>query len=566
MAPHPLHAPLQPELALLRPGFRSASPRDRRNAAVGERSRRRLRPQLADSHDAGVRRPDLNGRAGRAAGRVRANVRADALRGARHAARTPAAPDSSRARSPARADPRPRRRRRLARGFRALGTGRFRSARRRVPDRPRSDPRRARGADHLRLVLHRSPDDALGPGGADAENDRRRRTCPGARDARVAGADLPRLRPSVPADDRWNGALDARPGAEARGAEARGHVPDDAALGRRRTSRSSRRASRWSCRTPPRLRHEQTDVRPAAQIRPRRCAPPRAPRPRVRRRAHGGIPVLPPSCDRRFAPPRRVSHRRRLARGVDAQLLATVCRHSPRDDRVARPARMRAARLVAEGYRDQPIVLPGEYAGPIEVRRAEEVDPSLVVYAGRHVKEKRVGALVQGFAQAGRRRPDLRLEIYGDGPERRQVEALVRELELTQRVIVAGHRPEDEVAAAFERAACVATASEREGYGLVDVEAAARGTPSVVVAGPENAATELVREGMNGAVARDASPEELAGALLRVVDGGPSLRSSTSRGFAENADMLSLQGSLEVVLRSYAETPEPRRPRRVASR
>jgi len=253
-----------------------------------------------------------------------------------------------------------------------------------------------------------------------------------------------------------------------------------------------------------------------------------------------------------------------ILRGTIGWLVQRACVRLPH--RAFCMSRMHAERLVAEGYRDQPIVLPGEYAGPIEVRRAEEVDPSLVVYAGRHVKEKRVGALVHGFAQAGRRRPDLRLEIYGDGPERRQVEALVRELGLTQRVIVAGHRPEDEVAAAFARAACVATASEREGYGLVVVEAAACGTPSVVVAGPENAATELVREGMNGAVARDASPEELAGALLRVVDGGPSLRSSTSRWFAENAEMLSLQGSLEVVLRSYAETPEPRRSRRVASR
>src|SRR6266545_3949400 len=78
----------------------------------------------------------------------------------------------------------------------------------------------------------------------------------------------------------------------------------------------------------------------------------------------------------------------------------------------------------------------------------------------------------------------------------------------------------------------------------VVVEAAARGTPSVVVAGPENAATELVRDGVNGAIAADASPEPLAEALLRVIDAGGALRASTARWFAEKAAALSLEGSL----------------------
>jgi glycosyltransferase involved in cell wall biosynthesis len=186
-----------------------------------------------------------------------------------------------------------------------------------------------------------------------------------------------------------------------------------------------------------------------------------------------------------------------------------------------------------------PTILPGEYAGPTEFSPANNVHP-LVVYAGRHVKEKRLSALVRAFARAAAHRPDLRLEIYGDGPERSRVEALVAELGLTRSVRVAGHRPEDEVSAALARAGCLATASEREGYGLVVVEAAARGTPSVVVAGPENAATELV-----------AGPDDLAAAILRVLDAGATLRASTARWFEENASHLRLDRSLEVVVGEY---------------
>jgi glycosyltransferase involved in cell wall biosynthesis len=217
-------------------------------------------------------------------------------------------------------------------------------------------------------------------------------------------------------------------------------------------------------------------------------------------------------------------------------------------------SRLNARRLVAEGFSGEPIVLPGIYAGPVTPSSQAEVDPGLVVYAGRHVREKRVPELVRAFGRAREQQPELHLEIYGDGPERARVEALVEELELAAAVVVAGRRPEKEIEAALSRAACLATASEREGYGLVVVEAAARGTPSVVVAGPENGAVELVSERENGAVAANAGVDELAAAILRVVTAGFPLRDSTARWFAENAPRLRIDASLELVSEGYERT------------
>jgi glycosyltransferase involved in cell wall biosynthesis len=214
-------------------------------------------------------------------------------------------------------------------------------------------------------------------------------------------------------------------------------------------------------------------------------------------------------------------------------------------------SRLHASRLLAEGYRGVPTLLPGLYAGPVEPTPADQVESALAVYAGRYVPEKRVDALVRGFALARERQPDLRLELYGDGPERPRIEGLIGELGLGSAVRVLGRRPEEEVADALSRAACVATASEREGYGLVVVEAAAHGTPSVVVAGPENAAVELVQDDVNGRVAPSASPSDLAEGLLRVVDSGVTLRESTARWFAENAWKLRIEASLDRVLADY---------------
>jgi len=86
---------------------------------------------------------------------------------------------------------------------------------------------------------------------------------------------------------------------------------------------------------------------------------------------------------------------------------------------------------------------------------------------------------------------------------------------------------------------------------MVVVEASSRGTPSVVVADPDNAATELVEEGENGVIAASVSADDLAAAILRVRDGGPALRERTAAWFARNANRLSIDSSIDTVLEYY---------------
>jgi glycosyltransferase involved in cell wall biosynthesis len=132
------------------------------------------------------------------------------------------------------------------------------------------------------------------------------------------------------------------------------------------------------------------------------------------------------------------------------------------------------------------------------------------------------------------------------------VEAAVREHGLDGAVRVHGFVDGDTVDRALSTALCMALPSRRAGSGLVVVEAASRGTPSVVVADPDNAAVELLDEGENGVIAASASPEDLAEAILRVRDAGPELRQRTAAWFARHAPRLSIESSLQTVLRHYA--------------
>lgn len=210
-------------------------------------------------------------------------------------------------------------------------------------------------------------------------------------------------------------------------------------------------------------------------------------------------------------------------------------------------SRLHAARAEAIGCPAPVTILPGEYAGSAYPAHPAAAPPTLV-YAGRLIPEKRVSLLVDAFALLVAQRPEVRLTIFGRGPEQAAIEAQIARLGLGEAIRRPGFVPEAEIEAAMAGAAAIVQPSEREGYGMVVVEAAARGVPVVVVPAPDNAATELVDPGENGFIASDATPAALADAMAAAIDGGDALRTRTRAWFAANAGRLSITGSAAQIL------------------
>jgi glycosyltransferase involved in cell wall biosynthesis len=261
-------------------------------------------------------------------------------------------------------------------------------------------------------------------------------------------------------------------------------------------------------------------------------------------------------------------------------------------------SRLHARRLRAEGLRGEPTVLEGEYAGTLDTPTAHPAEP-LVVFAGRLIPEKQAPLAVAAFALAARRiagsgprgeskrapggelkpapggapepalrneskpapegapEPALRGEFYGDGPEREALERAIEQHGAQEIASAPGFVNASRIDEALTNAMCMLSTSRREGYGMVVIEAAARATPSVVVAGEDNAAVELVQEGVNGVVALTADPEAIAAAIVRVHEAGMAMRESTAKWFEQNAQRLSLESSLRAVLASYEPAPPP---------
>ena len=216
-------------------------------------------------------------------------------------------------------------------------------------------------------------------------------------------------------------------------------------------------------------------------------------------------------------------------------------------------SRLHARRLEEHRVRGPVTILGGEYAGEKEASEPRDPEP-VALFAGRLIPEKGATDLVPALALARERIPGLGGEIYGDGPLRAEVLGLIESHGLADAVRAPGFVAAETLEERLRLALCMVLPSRREGYGMVVIEAAAAGTPSVVVRHPDNAATELVEEGVNGFVAPSSAPEDLAGAILRVHESGFALRATTAEWFSRNVDRLSIDSSMDLVAATYSES------------
>ncbi len=137
------------------------------------------------------------------------------------------------------------------------------------------------------------------------------------------------------------------------------------------------------------------------------------------------------------------------------------------------------------------------------------------LFVGRLAAGKGLETLCRAWRQLG----DRQLKIAGDGPLSARVRELVAD---APNIELLGHRSRDEVAALMGSAAVVVFPSESyESFGLVVIEAFARGTP--VIAARLGSTEDLVVDGVNGATYGAGDVEALAACARRLLDAPTTL-------------------------------------------
>jgi glycosyltransferase involved in cell wall biosynthesis len=151
----------------------------------------------------------------------------------------------------------------------------------------------------------------------------------------------------------------------------------------------------------------------------------------------------------------------------------------------------------------------------------------LLLFVGRLVLQKDIPTLIRAMATIAGSRPDARLVIAGDGPERPLAERLVDELGIRDVVRFLGVVPYPEVPRYFAAADLFLLPSRYEGNARVLAEAGAAGTPAVTT--DVSGAHDTVIEGESGAIVPVERPDLFAERVLALLEDPARLQAMGAR-------------------------------------
>ena len=194
---------------------------------------------------------------------------------------------------------------------------------------------------------------------------------------------------------------------------------------------------------------------------------------------------------------------------------------------------------VAKMSKKEPsIALPGDY----------------LLHVGRlNVKTKAHDILLNAFRKLHSFHPDLKLILVGDGPDKEQIKAMIKNMDLAESVILAGWQ--ENIFAFMARAKALVLCSRYEGWPNVLVEAMACGCP-VIATDCQTGPREILGDNEYGLLVPVDDPEALAHSVEKLLT-DKSCRThfqAQSRLRAQDFDLEQIGSKYVRLLQSIAET------------
>jgi glycosyltransferase involved in cell wall biosynthesis len=115
-------------------------------------------------------------------------------------------------------------------------------------------------------------------------------------------------------------------------------------------------------------------------------------------------------------------------------------------------------------------------------------DSFTFISTGGLVKRKGMDLLISAFSNVFKNKVGVSLFIYGEGPERKNLEDLIKKLNLSKQVFLMGLKDRKTIARKMQESHCFVLASKLETFGVVYIEAMATGLPVIATkcGGPED--------------------------------------------------------------------------------
>ena len=155
-----------------------------------------------------------------------------------------------------------------------------------------------------------------------------------------------------------------------------------------------------------------------------------------------------------------------------------------------------------------------------------QVQNKVVVAAGRYAPQKGFDLLLEVWAKIAKQVPDWELRIFGDGPDRGKLQEIIDAHSMTNAKLCGFTNCLNKE---MESASIFVLSSRYEGFGLVLLEAQAKGLPCVSFSCPQGP-VEIIDDGVNGLLVPPGNTEVFAEKLLMLMQ-DTTLRQS----FSENS-------------------------------
>lgn len=150
------------------------------------------------------------------------------------------------------------------------------------------------------------------------------------------------------------------------------------------------------------------------------------------------------------------------------------------------------------------------------------------LFIGRLVPNKNPLKVIEAFSIAARVNKDIRLRVIGDGVLKNSCEALVRKLEITDKVELIDPLPDVEIAKVMQESLALVLPSstmkngEMEGTPVTILEAGASGL--LVITSNHGGIPDVIEESKNGYLLdENASPEKIATLMIKVSESSGSI-------------------------------------------
>lgn len=175
-----------------------------------------------------------------------------------------------------------------------------------------------------------------------------------------------------------------------------------------------------------------------------------------------------------------------------------------------------------ERLREKSSVIPNEVAHVFfETKRSGEENYWVAI--GRLASQKNYPMMIKAFAEVVKSHPDQKLEIYGAGPQRKELENLIIHLGLSSSVSLEGQT--HDVPSVLSGAIGFLMTSDYEGMPNALMEAMAMGLPCIATDCPCGGPAELIVDGENGFLIATGDEAALSGRMNSIVE-NHSLRES----------------------------------------